>query len=251
MKRIFTLLTALLFTIVAAAQNRYQSSQVSISTVSNMATRVMIDNNKYKVTGNELVVKNLRMGTHTVKIYQLKTNRRYQNNGGYGNNNYNDNYQLVYSGNINLRQQYSIDIMINRFGKAFVDEQLTGKGYYNDDDDDDWGNNDNWNNNNNNNTPVYSAMDAQSFEQFKQTIKGEFNDDTKLKTAKQYIPANYFTAAQVKELLQVFFFEANKLELAKFAYKYTIDKGNYFTVNTVFTYSSSKEELMDYIQKNP
>jgi hypothetical protein len=248
MKLIFTFFTVLFFTVVAAAQGRFQSSQVSISTIGNMATRVMIDGNKYKVSGNELVIKNLRMGTHTVKVYQLKAGRRGNQNNGYGNNN--DNYQLVYNGNITLRQQYSIDIMINRFGKAFVDEQVTTQGYYNDDDDDDWGNNNNWNNNNNN-SPVYTAMDAQSFEQFKQTIKNEMSDDTKLKISKQYMTSNYFTAAQVKDLLSLFFFEANKLELAKFAYKYTIDKNNYFVVNNSFSFSSSKEELMNYIQKNP
>src|SRR5437868_13150888 len=47
--------------------------------------------------------------------------------------------------------QYFVDIVINRFGKAFIDEQLmTAGNYYGDDDDDDWGNDDNNNNNNNN-----------------------------------------------------------------------------------------------------
>jgi Domain of unknown function (DUF4476) len=31
-------------------------------------------------------------------------------------------------------------------------------------------------------------------------------------------------------------------------YKYTLDKGSYFLINDAFTFSSSKEELMRYIQ---
>lgn len=53
---------------------------------------------------------------------------------------------------------------------------------------------------------------------------------------------------QVKELLALFSYEDSKLELAKYAYDYTVDKGNYFMVNEAFSYSSSKESLMDYIK---
>jgi hypothetical protein len=49
-------------------------------------------------------------------------------------------------------------------------------------------------------------------------------------------------------ILQLFTFEDNKLELAKFAYDYCIDRENYYRVNDVFTFSSSKDELSRFLQ---
>jgi hypothetical protein len=239
MKQTFTLFAALLLTVSVMAQGR---SKLSISIAANVATRIQVDNMKYKMDGDELVLKTINPGNHNIKIYQLRSRGGYQNGGN------NNSYQLVYNGNINLKPQTQMDIMVNRFGKAFIDEQNIGRQY---NDDDDWGDNDNWNNGNNNNNNSYQPMEAQAFDQLKQAIRNENISDSKEKLAKQYIALNYFTAVQVKELVQLFTFESNKVEIAKFAYKYTIDKGNFFAVYSAFTFSSSKEEVMDYIQKNP
>jgi nuclear transport factor 2 (NTF2) superfamily protein len=91
-------------------------------------------------------------------------------------------------------------------------------------------------------------MDKAAFDQFKQALRNESFDDSRLKVAKQFISNNYFNALQVKEMVGLFAFEDSKLELAKYAYDYTIDKGNYFIVNDAFVFSSSKETLMDYIK---
>jgi DNA invertase Pin-like site-specific DNA recombinase len=59
---------------------------------------------------------------------------------------------------------------------------------------------------------------------------------------------SYFTSQQVKELLQLFTFENNKLELAKYAYRNTVDKRTYFIVNDVFSFGSSRDELARFIR---
>ena len=107
------------------------------------------------------------------------------------------------------------------------------------------------NNNNgqyNNNQYNNQGMNAQSFEQFKQSLHNEFFDNTKLAIAKQTIASNYFTSHQVKEIVQQFNYENSKLDIAKYAYQYTLDKGSYYLVNDAFGYSSSKEELSAYVQ---
>jgi Domain of unknown function (DUF4476) len=131
--------------------------------------------------------------------------------------------------------------------------------HHNDDDDDDddnsWNNNGGWNNNNNGNwnngnggwtTKV--AMNDKAFYQLKQSIQNESFDDTKQAIAAQAIRNNYFTSTQIKELVQLFSFESSKLAVAKLGYKNTIDKQNYFIVNDAFSFSSSKQELMQYTQ---
>jgi hypothetical protein len=67
-------------------------------------------------------------------------------------------------------------------------------------------------------------------------------------TARSIIDEYYFMAAQAKQLVQLFVFESNKLEIAKYLYRKTTDKKNYFIVYTAFTFSKTKEELAEYIR---
>ena len=53
---------------------------------------------------------------------------------------------------------------------------------------------------------------------------------------------------QVKEILNLFDFETTKLEVAKFAYGYTYDKGNYYQLNDAFNFESSIDDLNNYIK---
>ena len=240
MKKTFTLLAAMVFSLSVFAY--YGQSKLSIFGYGNMNIRVMVDGIKYRSTNNQVIISNLSDGNHTIRIFQLK-NTRGGNWGNSGNNM--NNYQLVYNSNLFIKPQYQVDIVINRFGKVFTDEQPISMGYY--DEEDDWGNNnDNWNNNGGgyNN----QAMDARLFDQFKQSLKNAMFDDTRLNTAKQVIASNYFSSTQVREIIQQFSFENNRLEVAKYAYKYTIDKGSYFLVNDAFTFSTTREELTRYIQ---
>lgn len=233
MKKTFTLLTALFFSAILFAQ-----SKLTISASGNAEIRVMVDGIKYTSNGRDIVISNLKNGNHTVKIFRAGNERN-----RYNGNNRSNGYQLVYSNNLFVKPQYHVDITINRFGKAFVDEQMISGGY--NDDDDDWGVD--------NNDQYYErsskrAMDNNAFLQLKKSIANESYESTKLKVAKQFVSVNYFNATQVKELLALFSYEDSKLELAKYAYDYTVNKGNYFMVNEAFSYSSSKESLMDYIK---
>ena len=231
MKKIFTLFTALCLSVILLGQ-----SKLSITNSGNADIRVMIDGRKYPAGNNVIMINNLQSGNHLVKIFRATSDR----NRSQGNNR-NSSYQLVYSNNLFVKQQYHVDISINRFGKAFVDEQLISSW---NNDDDDWGvdNDDQYYDN-----VSKRQMNNADFQKLKQTLQGESYDNTKLKIAKQFIAANYFNAAQIKELANIFSYENSKLDIAKFAYDYTIDKGNYFMVNDVFSYSSSKEALMEYI----
>lgn len=241
MKKIFTLSTAL-FTLLSAfaqpneafrKQVNYQG-KLSVSSMMASPVKVMIDGTMYndRNSSDPAVMSDLRAGYHAVKIYQQKKNRfknDWKSNKG---------MQLVYEGNIYVKPQYHVDITINRFGKAFVDERQMNGDYFSNDDNDWHGE---WDN------PV-QAMNGRDFEQFKKVIQNEGFDNTKLAVAKQTIGANYFSAAQVKEIVQLFSFEGSKLDIAKYSYKYTIDQNNYFMLNDAFSFSSSKEELARFIQ---
>jgi hypothetical protein len=91
-------------------------------------------------------------------------------------------------------------------------------------------------------------MSDYDFSQAKETLRREWFENTRVTTAKQVIDGNYFSAAQVKDLLQLFTFENNKLDLAKYAYQRVADKNNYFIINDLFTFGNSREELDRYIR---
>jgi len=73
-----------------------------------------------------------------------------------------------------------------------------------------------------------------------------FESDKKL-IAKQAISQNSVKAWQIFEIIEQFSFESTRLEIAKFAYQYCIDKQNYFLVNKAFSFSSSIRELNAYL----
>jgi len=90
-------------------------------------------------------------------------------------------------------------------------------------------------------------MAPSDFEAAKNSISAQSFDDTKLTIAKQIAGSNCLSAQQVKDILQMFSFEDKKLDFAKFAYGHTYDKGNYFKINDAFSFSSSVDELNQYI----
>lgn len=244
MKKIFTLISAMVITLSLFAQQdesarrrNYYQSKLSVSAATDKPLKVLVDGNSYnnRNDNNDILISDIRPGYHSVKVYQQKNQR-------FGNGRKNNNMQLIYESNLYVKPQVHIDISINRFGRAFMDEMQMNQAYYaaynTNDEDAGWGNNDTY----------LQPMNSRSFEQFKETLAHESFDNTKLVLAKQTIAANNLSAAQVKEMVQLFSFDNSKLDLAKYCYKYTLDKNNYFVLNDAFSFSSSKEDLARYIE---
>ncbi|MBL7754922.1 MAG: DUF4476 domain-containing protein [Chitinophagaceae bacterium] len=91
-------------------------------------------------------------------------------------------------------------------------------------------------------------MSQRDFEQTRGLLNGESFENNKLDIAKQAISAKCMNTQQIIQVCKLFSFENNKLDFAKFAYAYCSDPENYFKVNSVFTFSSSKSELNQFLQ---
>jgi len=92
------------------------------------------------------------------------------------------------------------------------------------------------------------GMNPTDFDEAVALLSKETFDDTRLSTAKQIVANNPMTVNQIVQICRLFTYENNKLEWAKFAYPYCIDKNKYYMLNEVFTYNSSKDELNEYIR---
>jgi hypothetical protein len=197
--------------------------------VGNTAIRVVIDDRNYICQDNSLTIDDLTPGYHTVKLFAVKKER--WNNPSYG--------QMVYNANVILKSQAYTDLVLNRFGKAMLDEQPMSKGDFYDRD----------NNYPVNNTPrAPQQMPGNAFAAAREAIRKESFDNTRMTVALQVADNNYFTAAQVKELLMLFSYEERRVDFAKYAYGRTIDKNNYFMINEVLNFSKSKQDLAEYIK---
>lgn len=248
MKKFTTLLLFALFLVSASAMA--QQTKLSVSNFNNYALRIIIDRNTYNYDRSrdaDFVLSNLTPGNHNIKIYRVPVRRR----GEFGSN----AITVLYDANIYLRPQYFTDIMINRFGRVFKDEQLIDGNNYpvpTNPTNPNYPTNPNFPNNPNNPYPGYNpAMSDQLFSSLKATIANESFDNSRMNIAKQAVAANYFTSTQAKQIVELFSYDNSRLEIAKALYPRVTDKQGYFIVNDAFSYSSSKDALAEFIRQNP
>jgi hypothetical protein len=94
----------------------------------------------------------------------------------------------------------------------------------------------------------YNIMTNRDFSEFKQLIADRPFESTKMDMTKSVADINYFSTDQVKEMLSWFSFESSKLELAKYVFKNTVDRNNYYKLFKSFDFESSVTDLADYIK---
>ncbi|MGH2552991.1 MAG: DUF4476 domain-containing protein [Chitinophagaceae bacterium] len=239
MKKIFTLFISSLFSLFLMARD---GSRLSISTVSNSEDyKVEVDGRKFMIQDHSVILSNLSEGFHQVKIFRegkKKNGRGFR----FGRN------VIIYSNSVFLKRGFHTDITINRFGKALLDERRIDRNddWYDDEDDYNDGNNNDggWNNGYGN------VMSQREFDQVKEQIRKEWFEANRLVSVRTIIDKNNFTTQQVREFMQLFSFENNKLEVAKYAYRKTVDKQNYYQLNELLFFSSSKDELARFIRES-
>jgi hypothetical protein len=93
-----------------------------------------------------------------------------------------------------------------------------------------------------------APMNNRDFSSAFETVKKLGFDETRLKTAKQIVSNNCMNTNQISQICGIFGFEESKLDFAKFAYEFCVEPKNYFKINNVFGFSSSVDDLNDYIQ---
>jgi len=257
MNKMYTMIAALLLTFATFAAERPRSGRLTIATNDNSEIRAEIDGRRYTEKDNTVRINNIQAGYHSIQVY------RRQSSGIFRGNN---REQLVYSTNLYVKPETQVDILIDRNGRARIQEyDLSRKGRNNRKNDDwdrrndngRWEDYDSWDRNNDrrdddrwNERPGRGydrAVSHNEFQSMKQTLRRENFENTRLTLAKQMIDRNSFESAQVKEMMQMFSFESNRLEIAKYAYRNTVDKNSFYTVYDAFSFNSSKDELSRYI----
>lgn len=206
-------------------------TRFSVSVMAPWPVKVLVNGVTYNANNGhdaDLVINNLRPGYHNISIVRAARSGR-------GNSRHRGH--TIYRENILLRPGMHIDLVINRFGKAFLDENplmssgFPGYGY--------------------NSFPGsvgIACMDRARFDGMKNTLRKIAFEDTRLSTCKTMMRSEMFSSSQVKELMQLFAFEDNKIEVAKAAYDQTIDPENYFNTYDAFSFNSSHDEMNRFLR---
>ncbi len=95
------------------------------------------------------------------------------------------------------------------------------------------------------------AMNQRDFQMAKDQIKKASFASDKKNIAQQILASGCITVEQLKEMLNLLSYESDKLEIAKVGYYSLADPEKFYLVNDCFSYSSSKEELNNFVRSQP
>jgi len=236
MKTISTLFISSLLTISAFAADFRPTASLTVKSADRSPIIVIVDGKCFDIGSNAIMISNLEPTYHDVKVYQ----QSYSGNVVFGRK----DRDILFSSSVLLKPRTSLLIAIDDCGAITMNETRTRTR--------DFG--DTWN-------PgrydyhfkpdnVYSkAIDNNEFDRVLWAISKENFETNRMTSAEQIIGGNYFTTAQLRQLLGLFNFESNKLQLAKLGYDRVIDQGNYYSLSDMFGFNSSRDELARCIHK--
>lgn len=102
------------------------------------------------------------------------------------------------------------------------------------------------------NATVKTPMTNGDFSILVLTIRSNFLQLLKVQAERDVFanPNNFFTTAQVKQLITLINSEPNRLELAKLSYKTITDPENFTQLNDLFQLKANRDELAAYVNNN-
>ena len=90
---------------------------------------------------------------------------------------------------------------------------------------------------------------AKDLNDLKTRADGRITDTEKLKLLKSVLSDYTYSSAQVRTITGWLAFEDSKLNFAKWSYDKITDKQDYWKLEDIFTYSTSKDEFNKFIKK--
>ncbi len=253
MKKLSLLVSILFFGLIATAHVNHGKSELNLKLWNNSYFKVRIDNHSYGKT-TSLQLGNLSPGLHRVKITKHKKGHHHS---GF--------VQVLYNGTIKIPKNSKVLAMVTPHRGLKLKVVKKQHGHHNphggnhpcnhygecnsscDDDGSGYGNG-GYGHDDYGNGGYNYEMNQVSFNQLLQTVSNETFDSDRLDVIKIALMYNDLNTSQVAILMSQFTFDSDKLTFAKLAYPKTVDKENYYLVSNGFTFSRSKNKLLNYIE---
>lgn len=119
--------TSVFVTFILLSLSVTAKSKLTIATSMPTAMKVIIDGRKFYSQDNIMNINNIQPGYHNITVYYIKNGRDFNNYYSNGNSGY---WKKAVSRQVVVRNDYQYDITINRFGKAFFDQDYYSNYYY-------------------------------------------------------------------------------------------------------------------------
>ncbi len=226
MKRI---ILAILIGLSIQVSAQQMKSELNMSMFDNREFTMIFDAYIYGKPSNNFRILDIVPGSHSMQVFKVEKYRNYEGI-------WKEKFEIIFSAMVEIPENANITALIDERNRYEVVSTVPLFMVHHRE-------RHNWDE-----IPLPPCMSEEQFRELKHSINSKPFDDTKLAIAKQAIEANGTSTHQIIELMDLLSFESGKLDLAKHAYRYAIDKNNYYLVNDAFTYSSSIEELNSYIK---
>ncbi|HEY1113645.1 MAG TPA: DUF4476 domain-containing protein [Chitinophagaceae bacterium] len=261
MKTLFTFLLGSLVAFSAFAADQYGRLTVTLN--GNRDYRVVVDGRNYGGT-NRIYLNDIGPGRHTIQVFPAQSNRGRK-------------IQPIHSVNFTMRPDYDMNIRVLPNGRLQFDEKRINnrnsrdsrdrddreERYRRDRDDRDdrydrqrgdrdWRDRDERDRGNDDRSrggynDYNRAMSDADFNNFVQRVRSQWFG--KMNTAREGISTHYFTTAQVRQVLQLFNSENDRLELARLSYRRVVDPRSFTQLYDLFS-TTGQADLDRYTREN-
>lgn len=223
MKRLILPLFFFLFTAFLTGSSYADSyySSLHISLDRDKYYEVSVDGETKKGYGN-IDFRYLESGKHQVKIYELYSYHH----------NYNNQRKLLYNSSIRFEDGCKVYGYLDSRDKIYFEHKNCEYDHH---------------------KKKHRYKDHLSDREFREAldvIKNQSFESGKESVAKQIISDYDLDVDQLVDILNQMWFESTKLSLAKYGYDHMEDSRGFYKVYNVFSFSSSVDELTEYIESN-
>ncbi|MEZ5015856.1 MAG: DUF4476 domain-containing protein [Flavipsychrobacter sp.] len=237
---IFLLVFLLSVSQVLAAER--MRSAIKIRFNDNRPITISIDGRNYDRHGKSLTLGNLPAGWHNIRVYEFI---EYRKGGGRA--------KLIYTGSVRVKP----GVMMY----CVVDANTRRMRIRTEDISDLYVDYDNANSVDENVPPKHDkptdervnrsdeAVSMNDIKELETLVKGKVTDTDKLKMLKRALKDERYYVMDVKTMMTWLSFESSRLDFAKWSYNKVLNPESYWKLDDAFNFSSSTDELHDYIKK--
>lgn len=247
MKQVLFTLAFLLSTLVSFASFR-ERSVLQLRLSDNQPLTVVINGRNYDRQGTRITIGDLPAGRHSVRIYWFRPYR--DGRGGHA--------KLLYTGTIRLRPGTVTHGVLDRAtgdlrlrvrdidANDYRDGRLSDNdvGRQEDRRDDRYDDRDR----ERTDREEQASFRDNDLQDLQKRSEERIGDTDKLKLMKSVLERHTYTSSQVRTMSQWLSFDSSKLDFLKWAYNGTVDKRDYWKLEDVLSFDSSKEEFSDYLK---
>lgn len=236
MKKLLYTLVFLLTAVIPSFATHTERSILEIRLSDHSPLVVSVDGRNFNKHGRTVTVGNLPKGWHELRVYEYL---EYKKGGARA--------KLLYSGRIRIDAgtvtECVVDVQTQRMRIKTMDIEDVYLDY---DEHDETGNPDNRRNDDRRSSNILDNRDMQDLQA---RVEDRITDTERMKLMQSVLADRTYYSVQVRTMLNWLSFESTRLDFAKWSYTRVVDKQDYWKLEDVFSFSSSKDEFNKHINQ--